>query len=98
MSLLAPTALIVLAGLYVVTGTLVEGGHRALGDAFGDLDFACLVLAFFFGPIWVTQAFPFRRPPTDDGPPRGGVVPLSRRTPGDAGTVGVVTDRSDRAA
>jgi len=96
--LLISTSVVVFSGLFVVCGGLVESGHRTLGDAVGDLDFAVLVVAFFFGPAWVTRALRAPWTPRNGGPPRGGIVPLARRTPGDARTLGVVSDRSDRAA
>jgi hypothetical protein len=96
--LLVPTAIIAIYGLYAVWAILIEDGHRTLGDAVGDLDFACVVVVFLLGPASVTQALGAPTPPRNDGPPRGGIVPFPARTPGDAGVLDVAEDRSDRAA
>jgi hypothetical protein len=92
--LLVPTTLILFAGLFVLSGILTED-ESPLGDPVSYLDWGILLVAVFFGPAWVLHALP--TPPRNDGPPRGGIVPLPTRKPG-AGTLDLVEDRADKAA
>jgi hypothetical protein len=76
--------MIVVVALYVVSGTLVEGGNEGVGDAVGDLDFASLLVALFLGPAWVLQAFHAPAGPGNNGG-GGGRRPPPTQTPGGSG-------------
>ena len=83
--LLIPTAAIVYTALYVLTGSLVEGGHEQLGNAVGIVDFAVLFGGFFLGPVWVTKAWQAPAPPRNDDGPGDGGGPSPTGTPGGSG-------------
>jgi hypothetical protein len=82
--LFIPTAVVVFGVLYVVTGTLVEGGHEGVGNAVGLVDFAVLIGAIFLGPVWVLRAWRPPSPPRNEGGP-GGDGPLPTPDASDAG-------------
>ncbi len=95
-SLLVPTSVTVIAGLFVVSGRLFESGQHGLGDTLAYVDWTTLLLAVFLGPAWVTHDLP--TPPRNDGPPRGKIVPFPTHTPLAADTPDTGGNRSDHAA
>jgi hypothetical protein len=93
--LFIPTSVIVFAVLYVVTGTLVEGGHARVGNAVGLVDFGVLLVGLFFGPVWVLQAWRAPTPPGNGGSGDGDGPP-STPTPGGSHRLDVVAATSLR--
>jgi hypothetical protein len=87
--------LIAAVGFFFLCGHLVESGHRGLGNALADVDWALLSVVVLLGPAWVDQAL-HPPTPTDDGPPRGRIVPFP--TPEAEGSRHVGRNRFDEAA